>query len=93
MTYNYGGGNRPEINIVDMDGNMLNLKTSLETMRMAFEQFNLDNSLNSEKTGDLVDVNTLMVNSMAELITTIENWKIQMNATKSSGGNTDGLGT
>jgi TP901 family phage tail tape measure protein len=67
---------------------------SLDMLKATMDQLSIDGILESQKTGELIDVNGLMIDEMAELIQTIENWKIQMNVTKStSGANTDGIGT
>jgi TP901 family phage tail tape measure protein len=67
---------------------------SLDMLKATMDQLSIDGILEAQKTGELIDVNGLMIDEMGLLIKTIENWKIQMNVTKStSGANTDGIGT
>jgi TP901 family phage tail tape measure protein len=69
-------------------------KQSLDILTSTLDQLNMDSILQNQKTGELIDVNTLMIDQMADLIATIENWKIKIGTTTSpSGVDTDGLGT
>jgi hypothetical protein len=82
-------GMRPE----DLGPKFDKTTVSLDMLKATMDQISIDGILESQKTGELIDVNGLMIDEMGQLIQTIENWKIQMNMTSTSGANTDGIGT